>query len=255
MHIRLDGKWNFIKKIPVAFEREDIPYYATTALAFKSSLTSLTCNDEGVERKPYSYLDKQYDRLASKLEQFISLEHITIYKNTDERFQDFELLLNKCPKLKKLHISITNTVEDQATPSTIDLKKIEIHPTITKISGSFIIDDDNTMNYIMHKFPNLRKLSIEYAYNNEKVIIRHLNITARTLSKFIRYSESLPVSGHLELFLDSLLISQFFEFTDKKIEHLSICYSDISMVNLSFSNNDGRKDLVALSIKEADDNT
>lgn len=111
------------------------------------------------------------------------------------------------------------------------------------------------MNYIMHKFPNLRKLSIEYTDDNDKVIIRHLNITARTLLKFIRNSESLPVSGHLELFLDSLLISQLFEFTDKRIEHLSICYSETPIVSLSSSNNDDRNDLVALSIKEADDNT
>lgn len=68
LHICLDGKWNFIKEIPVAYEREDIPYYTTTALACKSSLTSLTFNDGGVEGKLYSYFDKQYDILASKLE-------------------------------------------------------------------------------------------------------------------------------------------------------------------------------------------
>ncbi|KAI9363258.1 hypothetical protein BD770DRAFT_440466 [Pilaira anomala] len=154
-----------------------------------------------------------------KLHQFPNLQQLIIKQHTNNNINSLDNIIDQYPKLKKLDVALyrpessssTNTTTTTTTIMTDYYSKIIPRPTIKSLDGLFVVRDD-TLRYIMYKFPQLQELSINHSWREDTEKLSHVNmdISLSTLSQFIPYILSIPCCA-LSLNLETLFITHALE--------------------------------------------
>ncbi|GAA5795342.1 hypothetical protein HPULCUR_000698 [Helicostylum pulchrum] len=160
--------------------------YVDTVLSFKNSLTSLRISgDDSLA---------VYRTLCDQLDQFKSLQRLTFVIRSYTGLTHFEDLVDKCPHLKELNFKVyINAIQrtNEPEPEPMILPRPDIH----KLECDWkLICTESQLEYVMHKFTNIQRLSV-YANGPEEP-----EVSGPTLIKFIQYVISTPVFT-LEIFV------------------------------------------------------
>lgn len=195
--IRNKSKWKCLKNFELPNLDQDLEMYATCALKYRTSLENLLICDkiQFIHSNGGDIHNELYFTLLEELEQFPKVEELTIKRHTNNCLESFDKIIEKCQKLKKLDIGIYPEFDHKITTTDIDLSLIRPRPNIKTLDGLFVIQDDSTLLYIMHKFPQLQDLFINHSWRDDTTENDGLNtlassITTATLTKFTSYITS-----------------------------------------------------------------
>jgi hypothetical protein len=182
-------------------DQDCLDLYATCALLYKDTVNNLLmCDKPWVgEASDNSLYYGQYRRLYNKLDQFSSIEDLYFRRHSNDSVEQFDSVFIKVPKVKILNIGIypvADRVVPRSNQPTIDLSLVAPQPSVESFDLSSAMYDDNSLLYIMHKFPSVKSLHInterdefdEDDYIHSKLISTDSNITAATLAKFIDFT-------------------------------------------------------------------
>ncbi|KAI9265377.1 hypothetical protein EDC94DRAFT_583396 [Helicostylum pulchrum] len=195
------GQLPHLKVLPPPGPYNEEPY-VDTVLSFKNSLTSLRISgDDSLA---------VYRTLCDQLDQFKSLQRLTFVIRSYTGLTHFEDLVDKCPHLKELNFKVyINAIQrtNEPEPEPMILPRPDIH----KLECDWkLICTESQLEYVMHKFTNIQRLSV-YANGPEEP-----EVSGPTLIKFIQYVISTPVFT-LEIFVrNEDLLDIFIEFMKTK---------------------------------------
>lgn len=188
-------KWKKLKKIPVPKTWEEVQLYATVAVAYRDRLTELLIlNDPNDSIQ----LRKMYNPLMSSLSEFKSLMELKLHTANNVKIYEIDDLINECSKLVSLILPYTPPTTDEPSLPTAtaprfstkildEIKLMKPKPNLKELSMNVSIDGgDESLNYIMHVFPNLTNIEfntdIGTLDSNQNIIY-----SKAVLTSFLRY--------------------------------------------------------------------
>lgn len=174
-----DGKWHNMKTIAEPSDNQSIPAYVDCALEFSDSLTHLELADKIVSFGAQPGNDilhtNQFDLLVKKIHGFTQLNSLKIckynYRAGNLDVESFDSIIDNCKTLTSVKYKVynpksgTSTVDD-GNSTTIDISSVRERPHISKVGISAMTLSDQTLQYIMQKYPKLNSLSIIYTIND-----------------------------------------------------------------------------------------
>ncbi|KAI9352330.1 hypothetical protein BD770DRAFT_393228 [Pilaira anomala] len=188
-------KWKKLKKIPVPNTWDEVQLYATVALAYRDRLTELLILNDPEDS---IQLRKMYNPLISNLSEFKSLTELKLHKANNVKIYEIDDLINECPKLVSLILPYTPPTTDEPSLLTAtaprfstkildEIKLMKPKHNLKELSMNVSIDGgDESLNYIMHVFPNLT--NIEF---NKDICTFDINqniiYSKSVLTSFLRY--------------------------------------------------------------------
>ncbi|KAG2236752.1 hypothetical protein BDF21DRAFT_467576 [Thamnidium elegans] len=125
-----------------------------------------------------------YGTLCNQINQFKKLELLYLNYPSDKYLSYFDGLIDKCQHLKELIFDLD--ISEILQPNEPE-QKIRPRPDIRTFRCNLrLINTERQMEYVMHKFPKLESLEVDYESNITT------NCSGPTLIKFIQYAISLP---------------------------------------------------------------
>lgn len=162
-------EWPRLKTISKPRDMESLQSYASFALKRHEQLTSLFIGDHVETSKPDFILraeNQAWNKLVQELPQFTNLKRLDFRKISASGLESFDDLIEQCPEsLQSLGVVIlpanarsvgSFTAENVA----IHLSSIIQRPLVKSVSGNVVIHNDNTLKYMMHKYPKLDDMHI-----------------------------------------------------------------------------------------------
>ncbi|KAI7902869.1 uncharacterized protein BX663DRAFT_508701 [Cokeromyces recurvatus] len=182
---RVLGHWQRLTALPeYDYELEEQSCYRSTALVFRSTLQELTIYDNlGRQLLDKGKYEFQNNILYESLHTFDCLRALKLKIVTNQKnLYQMDVIFNDLPTatIKKLLIETEETDTEKfmhtlmlndrrmlATESSeqLDLSLIEPCPNIQEMEIDSVICSDAGIQYIIHKFPGLRKLELNRNFN------------------------------------------------------------------------------------------
>ncbi|ORE00899.1 hypothetical protein BCV72DRAFT_184551, partial [Rhizopus microsporus var. microsporus] len=153
--------WSHIKELTNPFlfikHRNYFDCYNTLVSFFRHSLTHVYLPPE----HPSTPIMKE---LCQQLSEFSNLTHLTVDKmEIFWSLTDYDEIIQLCPNLTSLSVNSRTSVLDvkSRSPATLDMLSIQPHKNITTVRVCWS-SLQGSVEYIMHKFPNLRNLILRF---------------------------------------------------------------------------------------------
>lgn len=236
--IRNMSKWEGLKNFQYPNLDQDLEMYATCALQYKVTLEHLLVCDkiQFINANNGDFYTASYFTLLEELQHFPKIKELVIKRHTEDCLESFDRIIEKCQNLKKLDIGIYPEFDTKIAAVESDLFQIVPRPNIKTLDGQFVVQDDNTLLYIMHKFPCLENLFINHSWRddfeeNGGLTMVASNITIDTFTKFISFITPIPscvVSIYITI---PLVVDAFEEYTRVMSSELS------SFLSISYAYN------------------
>ncbi|CAO3619473.1 unnamed protein product [Mucor hiemalis] len=167
----------------------EVANYTTCALLMRDRLEKLHITDyyraitEATESRLY------FDRLYNKLHQFDKLNHLVIKKRTNNGIQVFEYIVEACKTLERIQFDFDD--DDEFVPQLLTqgasdtITKFSPRSNIKFINGTMYIHSFSLIfSYIVHKFPQLRVISLRMISDGRTFIEPHtITLLYQHLSK------------------------------------------------------------------------
>lgn len=222
-----NGKWKGLRRIP---QPTDI-YYETgyysvvSACTFLESVTLIIWENLSDEN------EQQLRKVIKNLETFIFLKHLDVRSFLVlSNLYDLELKikLEKFSRLESLCIKPSYNMLSAHTPF-IDQANVEIgqHLNIKLFEGRVQLSDDSIL-YILRKFPKLEKLALElvtgtFFSESSQQIRKNRNVIIRRFFDFVNQLESFDLS-YIALKDPSDLVSSYFNLSEQPPKKVKMQY-------------------------------
>ncbi|KAI7894578.1 uncharacterized protein EV154DRAFT_498235, partial [Mucor mucedo] len=224
------SKWKGLKNFEFPNNDSDLGMYASCVQNYQRSLERLLVCDkiQLIHANEGGINNELYFSLLKELGQFSKLKELVIKRHANDCLESFDKIIEKCQNLRKLDIGIYPEFDNRITTSETDLSRIKPRPDIKTLDGLFVIQDDSTLIYIMHKFPCLQEL-------NDGLHMTVPRITANILTKFISFMTPISSCAISICIKIPLVVDALEEYTrvmsSKLFGFLSISYSYDSIID------------------------
>lgn len=236
------SKWNYLKNLQFPNNDLDLEMYAHCAIKYRNSLEYLLVCDkiQFIQANEGNINSELYFNLLKELGNFSKLKELTIKRHANDSLESFDKIIEKCQKLRKLDIGIYPEFDHRITTADTDLSQVIPRPNIKTLDGLCVIQDDNTLLYIMHKFPCLQDLFINHSWRddseeNDGWIVTTSRITPNILTKFISFITPIPSCAVTISIKIPLVVDALEEYTrvmsSKLFGFLSIGYAYTSILD------------------------
>lgn len=192
--------WPNFNMIAEPTANEDIEFYNACNIEFLKSIQHLTMVDRiyynayknRIEQPQSQVLyETEFNHLVDHLQDFKKLRTLTIHKTTHKSIQQFDNVIEKTSKsLSTLTINLYSPTKkkEEKEDHDVDLTTVTARPRINHLSGSFILYNDNTLEYIMKKFSHIKKFKMDNTLQNQELMDKASNhYTPTILAKFLSY--------------------------------------------------------------------
>lgn len=173
------------------------------------------------------------------------MKHLGIQKFSQSGLEDFESLIEECSTpLESLRVVIIPEhpfqIADTGLPTrAMDLSPIVIRKSLKKIHASMVVYNDNTLIYIMHKYPNLDYLHINcgdcggFLAHQSKFVDgagnkKRMFFSPIAVSSFISFASQIP-SHDIQLPLPGSILHEALSMRWNLLS-ISISYEDQSSI-------------------------
>lgn len=199
-----DGKWPLLESIVQPKKDILLGLYTKCVIDYKDNLKAVLLSDKVSRDKEErnKLYTAQYKKLSSELAEFPRLKNLTVTKHSDESLETLDSLIEKCQSLETVTLGLSPAHSESypvRSREAIDLSSVTPRPLIKSLTTTAVIDRDNTLLYIMHKFPNLNQLTINESYDVDYRINVYIALnsitttfTAAVLTKFLDYLRKIP---------------------------------------------------------------
>lgn len=130
------------------------------------------------------------------------VKHLTIMKHDDKSLDSLDSIIDKCQNLDSINLGLYPSHSDVIpirSRERIDLSTIIPYNDIKNLTSTTVIERDNTLFYLMHKFPQLQQLII----NEHNDVDDHIDVyisthtfdqifSAPLLTQFFNYLHKIP---------------------------------------------------------------
>ncbi|CAO0791521.1 unnamed protein product [Mucor circinelloides] len=225
------GHFQYLESIPVPNGWAVFRDYVQCVMAMRENLTRLTIGD-ATNRQCYFddiFQDDFMDEMISRLNEFTHLKSLSFIKHTDKYMFEFDDIVQRCPlldsfsftaySLKRIAgIGMFNHLGDDVY-TRVDLQQIQPRPSISSFTGNFLLMSDESLKYIMLKFPRLHYLDINTNHQDHQLVAdlktRGFGFSSNVMMQFVAYvfqintakfhNVCLPDAvGFLSIFLDTM---------------------------------------------------
>lgn len=197
------GHFQYLENIPIPKGWAVFRDYVQCVMAMRGKLTRLTIGD-ATNRQCYFddiFQDDFMDEMTSKLDEFTHLKSLSFIKHTDKHIFEFDDILQRCPQLESFSftayslkriasIGMFNYLGDDVYMSA-DLKHIQPRPRISSFTGNFLLMSDESLKYIMFKFPRLLHLDLNTNHQDHQLVAdlktRGFGFSTETMLQFMSY--------------------------------------------------------------------
>ncbi|GAA5800121.1 hypothetical protein HPULCUR_005544 [Helicostylum pulchrum] len=282
-------QWKNFGSVPNPDRTKDISVYVDCVLKYSSTFTSLILADKillgpGETEDDFGRVSSrivasgkaQFERLRENLHLFRILKSLYIAdRHSDKSFEFYDDILEKCPTLEKVDFEIrpiTASKKSTLSIGPINIDAIQPREGIREIMVEGpLLYNDNSLRYVMRKFPNLRKIylnRVEQFYKEKKslnkIVAASKNFSLDVVSDFFVYVENIP-KHHLGLFKTELNIAQCMkQFIQKRgsdrmlspliirqsVKEGSTYLADIEITNCSEFRGHYNKDDMVISLQD-----
>ncbi|RCI04499.1 hypothetical protein CU098_012773 [Rhizopus stolonifer] len=193
----LEGNWKYLNVIPYPRENNELHSYCFTAMALQNRIRKLYVGD-CTPVSNHQMLNSPFDMIISRLKQFECLQFLDIWLYNIRSLFEYNTIIDSCSELEELciHHFRKETVPKSTLCSQLDHTSIIPNLRVLRLYVVGIELSQDTLVYLMHKFPNLTLLFFESAY-----IPANSLFSSRVLEKFKRYTNR----------IDNLFINGFHE--------------------------------------------
>jgi hypothetical protein len=152
------------------------------------------------------------------------LTGLSYKRHSNDRLELFDFAVEKCLSLTFLNLGIyPDHSGEQPSGEKIDMNIFEPRPDIKTVYAACVLDNDNSIKCLMHKFPKLKYLCVntkrniyeKHRYANFAPLpTTKFNVRPDLLTKFITYSTSIPifhVSTHVKKSMIINVYSKYFK--------------------------------------------
>ncbi|KAL9545152.1 hypothetical protein MBANPS3_007285 [Mucor bainieri] len=240
------GHFQHLENIPIPKGWAVFRDYVQCVMAMRGKLTRLTIGD-ATNRQCYFddiFQDDFMDEMSSKLDEFTHLKSLSFIKHTDKPIFEFDDVLQRCPQLESFSftayslkriasIGMFNYLGDDIYLP-VDLRQIQPQPRISSFTGNFLLMSDESLKYIMFKFPRLLHLDINTNHQDHQLVAdlktRGFGLSSKTMLQFLSYLFQMKSAkfhnvcmpdavGFLSCLLDSEGFNGVMEITYKREDH------------------------------------
>ncbi|KAI8979046.1 hypothetical protein BDF20DRAFT_835112 [Mycotypha africana] len=212
MSVRYEGYWQCLKRVSYPYRENEIEFYLLAILACRHTIEDILLCDQLTNRPrgdaDYIY-EKEYYQVASKLHEFTNLKTLTVKRHTHESIMKFNDMIDACPLLTELSITLYNSRSMQPIVSFQNYS----HPNnfmerkqISYLKLETVLSQD-VLSYIMKKFTSLRclKLNMECDEANVGWMRKlHTNYNIDLIDQFIDYLRSITSYGIDHLYIRNI---------------------------------------------------
>ena len=210
----VDGKLERLKDIPFPDEDYEFDAYASCVFHLKDRITSLAI----CEYEKSKQMERQYDRTMKILNTSNTLNRLKVSKLTADNINFMEFLINGRSHLKHLELGFYKSEDEDAEVLNRDQEKIDwdqekidaLVPAknITFLDITVFTDKPKALTlYIMHKFPNLKKLKVTYLEHDQTQ-----RLSEDDPPVFKRLCDFLPLAKVDNLLLNSEILWDMLEY-------------------------------------------
>lgn len=196
-----DATWKYLKRIPEPYFETSIEHYGTLACKYQATLTTLLCDDSHSSLPPAPPANDS----NSLVRRFPKLTHLKLKRFSNHPLESFDSIVEGCPSLNSFDFNIrpqrmviiTGEFNSQQDEVVIDLNKIVARPAIKRVRGLVVIYNDQTLIYLMQKYPQLHLLDINYrdAVDRKFRVIDsdgRCTFSPNIVAQFISYIQEIP---------------------------------------------------------------
>lgn len=170
-HVRIEGLWQRVRVLPGIHDESQIMDYAPTVLIYRSTLESLMMRihqRSAITRDLYMELSSV---ITERLNEFPHLQRLLLNRYTNKSIYDVESFINPCRQLKEFWFNPIRLDGDNAVGGArrrrgeeegeiTNLSTVPQLPTVKIFYGDKMMLTDNSIRYLMHKFPKLKTLKL-----------------------------------------------------------------------------------------------
>lgn len=269
----LAGDFPFLKKIPQPWDLVQIVPYQLIMRFLRTRISMLElCDTIDKDRIVPIKAKNGFDKLVNGLDEFKAVKKLENRKVTNQSIDMFDKIFDSLPLVKKIDINLFDRGENgyymdepedynrnfvcdgNNYDQEIDLSLIQPLPNIKKLTGCFVLYSDQTLKYIMHKFPNLNdfdesQVSVEAASRGD-------NISNSALIDFVRYALNIEILAFNNIpVMDPIaFVCSFLESSPKYDDYITSNYDECFDVKheLEYDYSDDAKSLGLQIIKNTD---
>ncbi|GAA5809145.1 hypothetical protein MFLAVUS_002549 [Mucor flavus] len=224
-------------------DTEEFPFWAQLMHAasqgqlscLKSLPKSSKLNDDSSCFRPRLARLGAYQTLCDQMEQFKNLKTLHLSYISDEYLSYYDGLIEKCHHLKEVNFDLTaKNIQPPNEPEPKIRPRPDVH---TFECNRKMIDVESQLEYVMHKFPNLKTVRVYQESETNDIV----NCSGPTLVKFIRYIISVSdFEMQIDIKEDDLLnIWTEFRKAENGSKELRVRYSSKNNWNIRVSTDRG----------------
>lgn len=192
---RLEGQWQLVRSIPDLRYGQEIEAYVQTMLAYRNTLEKVfLCGTYGIHNDvTRDVYVSQYRIIIDHLTQFRRLKCLLLYSYTNKSIFEIDDFIDNCHILEEIIFNpIRLDEESQAIAGGRDEGEITNFSavkqlfTVKKYSGDKMMMTDRSIQYLMHKFPELNELMLNTGSYGAVTFcfFKHLNYLTRVCLLF-----------------------------------------------------------------------
>lgn len=197
------GNFQYLESIPVPKGWAVFRDYVQCVMAMRENLTRLTIGD-ATNRQCYFddiFHDDFMEEMISRMNEFTHLKSLSFIKHTDKYMFEFDDIVERCPLLDSFSftaytlkriagIGMFNYLSDDVY-TRVDLQQIQPRSSISSFTGNFLLMSDESLKYIMFKFPRLHYLDINTNHQDYQLVAdlktRGFGFSSKVMMQFVAY--------------------------------------------------------------------
>ncbi|KAI7901957.1 uncharacterized protein BX663DRAFT_513046 [Cokeromyces recurvatus] len=232
VHDRYFDRWQALKSTNLPSTEEDLMHYNCTMSVFRTTIVRLLLCDslqritEGERR-----CTKEFKLLAHRLKEFVHLQELSIQIHTDKQLYQLDDYIQNCSNtLEKLEI-IAYQPMDIPSPSQnhpVSLLEIEQRPTIKCLAVNMSVYNNDSLGYLMYKFPCLEQLSLNEKVDRDAVNLlarAKFSLTSELMANFFQYISQIPSINIQYIATDNIIdICRYYKESIKNTLSLRLRY-------------------------------
>ncbi|KAI9487187.1 MAG: hypothetical protein EXX96DRAFT_68972 [Benjaminiella poitrasii] len=196
IHDRFYDRWQLLKTINFPTTDDGLMHYNCTMSIFRKTITSLLLCESLQRVEADKRNTKDFKTLARHLKEFIRLQKLSIRIHTEISLSGFDEYIQNCNStLERLEITAYQPELMTYSADEINLSEVEQRSNIKYLSVNMSVYNNESLAYLMHKFPSLQQLSLNKQVDKMMVsLLAHsmFSLSAEMRTAFFQYLSRIP---------------------------------------------------------------